>query len=573
MIKAIFANFIVGSFLILCPARAMMGGSQEEERPQLSCVNLSPQGPPQNELSSSTSSKHVPEEILSIIFVLLEVNDLGRLAQVSSGWKKFTENPDLWTYIGAKHYGDYLNEEDLRETPKQKVVGHYLSVLVNKTESFLEIHRHVRQYRLDLYLLPLKKYIKPKFLINLASGFSCYEDLVEFVAQDNENAIERILGETRDLSTVRQFNERLVEYDNRNAIERKTQGFLRGENGYEKNPIAAKEVNELLVKKGDPAAIERKVRGLAEGRYGYAKSPTAAREFNDFLVKKADSEAYKRKILGLLGESYGYEKNSETARELNDLLVERGNAEAIERKIKGLARGKYGYEKDPKEAREFNDLLIEKRDMEAIERKTKGLLEGKFGYEKDLTAARKFNELLIGKDYGQAIERKIGGLLEGKYGYEKDLIAAREFNELLVERDDPEASKRKFIGLAEGKCGYERDLVALRELNDFLVEKGDPEAIRRKIEGLTEENHNYSTDSLNVAMHPEMYPRAKNGYKKDPKTAREFIESLVTSKFPLARGIGKYLKAFAMKYGVLQLGYTKDRKEAFKFIRENHVPY
>jgi len=67
--------------------------------------------------------------------------------------------------------------------------------------------------------------------------------------------------------------------------------------------------------------------------------------------------------------------------------------------------------------------------------------------------------------------------------------------------------------------------------------------------------------------------KGEHGYEKDPGAAREFIESLVASEFPVVRAIGKYIKAFAMKYGISELGYEQDRARAIEFIRENHVPY
>jgi len=47
----------------------------------------------------------------------------------------------------------------------------------------------------------------------------------------------------------------------------------------------------------------------------------------------------------------------------------------------------------------------------------------------------------------------------------------------------------------------------------------------------------------------------------------------VINEFSVARAMGKYIKAFAMKYGVIDLGYERDRENAVRFIKENHVPY
>lgn len=138
------------------------------------------------------------------------------------------------------------------------------------------------------------------------------------------------------------------------------------------------------------------------------------------------------------------------------------------------------------------------------------------------------------------------------YGYEKDLSALRSFNESLIEKNNPEAIERKIMGLENGNNGYERNPSAARVFNESLVEKGDPEAAKRKIWGLA---------------------KGQDGYKKDPLAAKEFIESLVIDNNSVTRGIGKYLKAFALKYGISELGYEKNHEKAIEFIKQNYVPY
>lgn len=611
IMKVVSLNFMLSMFLIFYhpTAKAMMDSSQEEERQQVSYVSLSPAGSSRSELSSSTFSEYFPDEILSTIFVLLEINDLGKVAQVSTGWKKVTENPDLWTYIGKKYYGDYLNEEDPRENARKKCIYHYLSVVVNATEDLNKIERLVNYYRLCFYCPPFMKGID--LIDNLITNFqpSSIEDLV---AQGNRKAIEKkLLSLTEEKTGTRRrwigqdtgwrdvsyfynaytpeylkFNNLLVEKGDSQAIERKIMGLAIGDHGYEKDPSAAKELNDVFVEKEDIKAIERKIEGLTEGKYGYDTDLSATREFNELLIGKDYAQAIERKIEGLLEGKFGYEKNPTAIKEFNEVLVERGNAKAIERKIWGLLEGKFEYNKSPEDAKNFNDFLVEKGNPVAFERKFTGLYSGGYGYEKNLTAAREINELFVKRGDQKAIATKIiglaegshtyakdpeaakiviesldaqnaniwkyHGLLEGKYGYEKDLMAAREFNELLVERDDPEATERKIKGLAEGQHGYKKDLKALRIFNDFLGERDDPEALVRKIRGLI---------------------AGQYGYEKDFSVAREFIESLLMRDSPIARAIGKYIKAFAMKYGVAELGYEKDREKAIEFIKENYVPY
>lgn len=63
------------------------------------------------------------------------------------------------------------------------------------------------------------------------------------------------------------------------------------------------------------------------------------------------------------------------------------------------------------------------------------------------------------------------------------------------------------------------------------------------------------------------------GYVKSPAAARELIENLLKSENSVLHVNGKHLKAFALKYGVPELGYGQDKEEAIEFIRQNYVPY
>lgn len=125
---------------------------------------------------------------------------------------------------------------------------------------------------------------------------------------------------------------------------------------------------------------------------------------------------------------------------------------------------------------------------------------------------------------------------------------------------------RKFEGLRNDWWGYKKDLAAIRELHDSLVEKGDLRAIERKISGLGNEGYGFNEGERYV------YLGITYGYKKNPTLAREFIESLSLNETPIVRGIGMYIKAAAMKYGLSRLGYEEDRDKAIQFIRDNHIP-
>ncbi|OJW54626.1 MAG: hypothetical protein BGO67_05195 [Alphaproteobacteria bacterium 41-28] len=587
--------------LALGPAKAMK--EDEEPSKHTQCKLLQKKSSKtKSPLSSEVPIESLPDELLLTIFTFVEIPDLGKLSQVSTRWNKITEIPSLWKFMGAKYYGDFLSPNDLAQNPKQMVISHSLRVVVNHTESLTEIDRLVSSYQLHLYNPLFKKYITEmdSYLWYPRDFFQIREELIMqgngyFIERKIEGLNEGHDGYKQDLEVAREFNEFLIHRGDQKAIERKIKGLTCGGEeepvispsyikqfphlsgfariktsyGYKKDLSALKKFRELLItkeelliKEGDQKAIERKLVGLEYGRYGYEKDLEAARKFNESLVGKGDQEAIWRKIEGLAGTrvcSWGYQKDSEAARELNESLVEKGDQEAIERKISGLYSGDNGYEKDPAAARELNESLVEKGVPKAIERKLRGFASGYYGYEKDLKAARKFNESLVEKGDIKAIERKIFGLYLGNNGYENDPAAARELNESLAEKGDQEAIKRKIEGLSfDGKFekyGYKRNLEAARRFNESLVEKGDLEAIKRKMEGLIE---------------------GRNGYIMNPSTAKEFIENLVMDKNPVARGIGKYVKALAMKYGIPILGYKdreKDREKVVEFIKENHVPY
>jgi len=528
--------------------------------------------------SSITTMEGLADELLVAVFRFLAPTDLGRVTQVSKRFQRLVEDSDLWRYMGSRYYGDYLSVEDLKKNPKQQVIFHTLSVIINSDENLEKIEMIARNHNLRLFSPLFKRYIPSNLLMDLVTDPS---DCEVFIAECNVEAIKKKLdgliegkyGYKKDPFAAREFNDFLVEKNEPHAISRKIQGLYHGNYGYEKNLFAVRVFNDFLVEKGDQEAIKRKIEGLLGWSFSYEKDLSAARAFNEFLVEKDDPEAIERKIKGLERGNYGYKQDLAALREFNEHLIEKEDPEAINRKVEGLALGLYGYEEDLEAARKFNELLVERGDSEAVKRKVRGFEEGWYGYEKDLSAARVFNDFLVGKDDPEAIERKIKGLSCGgdwrdgpglkyapyplygcypTYGYQKDRSALNEFNDFLVAKGNPKATERKINGLNFGWYGYEKDPVAARKFNDLLVERGDPQAIQRKIEGILNNGWDYEKDSI---------------------AAKEFIESLVICEFPVARAIGKYVKAFAMKYGVRKLGYEKDREKAFKFIRENRVPY
>lgn len=350
-----FDKIICCIVLVLAPVYAMNDYLEEEIPKILQVRSIQQVANLKGTFSIIPSKKGIttvdalPPEILLTTFRFLSPHDLGRTIQVSTRWKRVTDKPDLWRYMGSRYYGDFLSEEDLRENPNQKVVFHYLSVIVNATENLKEIERLVSHYRLGLYTPLCKKYLGPLILTDLVSDIPTQK---EFIAQGSREVIKR----------------------SSEATQKKIEGLEEGKYGYEKNPLAARDLNELLVKEGDLKAIERKINGLLFGNCGYKIDLAAAREVNDILVEKANLEAIHRKIKGLAEGKYGYEKNLLAARELNELLVKERNLKAIERKINGLLFGNFGYEMNLREAKEFNELLIKEGDLEAIKRKKMDLV-------------------------------------------------------------------------------------------------------------------------------------------------------------------------------------------------------
>lgn len=174
--------------------------------------------------------------------------------------------------MGLKYYRDFLSEIDLRENPKQKVIYHYLSVIVNATENLKAIDMLVRNYQLNLYVPLFKRYIGQSFLTDLVTDLSSCEELI---AQGN-----------------------------RESIIRKIEGFADGKYGYKKDLIAARELNDLLIEREDSTAFKRKIKGFYKGQYGYEKDLVAARECQKLLAEKGDSHAISDIIQVLKGKLF-----------------------------------------------------------------------------------------------------------------------------------------------------------------------------------------------------------------------------------------------------------------------------
>ena len=192
--KSAFIKIFLGILFVAAPVQASMKAEADEEKSMLSqtgqaLVHTSQSGTlPSVSSNEDTTLDVVPDELYLLTFRFLAPQDLGRTTQVSTRWKKLTDTPDLWRYMGAKYYGDYLSEEDLKTDPKTQVVFHYLSVIVNATENLNVIERLVSHYRLALYAPLCKKYLGPLILTDLVSDISCQKELI---AQGSQGVVKR----------------------------------------------------------------------------------------------------------------------------------------------------------------------------------------------------------------------------------------------------------------------------------------------------------------------------------------------------------------------------------------------
>ena len=159
--KYVFFKLIISMVLVLGPVQAT---NEEESLPPTRHALSQRENLP---LIPKVTIEHIPDECLMNVFRFLCPNDLGRIACVSTHWKMVAQDPALWRQVGLTYYGDYLSEGELRENPKQQVISHFLSVIVNATENLEEIRRLVRKYQLNLYRPLFRRYIDQSFLTDL----------------------------------------------------------------------------------------------------------------------------------------------------------------------------------------------------------------------------------------------------------------------------------------------------------------------------------------------------------------------------------------------------------------------
>lgn len=97
------------------------------------------------------SIERLPDELLLAVLTFVEIQDLGKVSQVSTRLKRIVGDAQLWRLMGTRCYGDYLSTEDLKENPREKVVSHYLKVIVNTTEDLEKMERLINYYPLSTY--------------------------------------------------------------------------------------------------------------------------------------------------------------------------------------------------------------------------------------------------------------------------------------------------------------------------------------------------------------------------------------------------------------------------------------
>lgn len=307
-------------FLITHGAWAMW---EEEEKNTASYVT---QMPLRSTIITSDENyaERVSDDILIQVFTFLDVADLGRGAQVSTRWKNVGSDAQLWRSLGLRKYGDYLTQEDLRENPRQMVVQHYLSVLVNTETDLERIEMLVQSYSLGFYDPQFKKNINSKFLVGMVEN-KYFEELI---AQGNPMAIG-IRNKTLPGWELKGVGEELRKF------------------------------SETLVKKGDLKAIMIKIERLTQkGYYTFERSIRwcGMCDYGGFSATPCHhcQEGCKKNVY-----KENYEKNPKKAREfIEDLIISEYPAvRGFGKYLKAFAL-KYGitalgYERDYEKAIEF----------------------------------------------------------------------------------------------------------------------------------------------------------------------------------------------------------------------------
>lgn len=280
--------------------------------------------------ASLSAIEQLPVEILLQIFSYLSLRELSQVSLVSSRLQKVSRTVPLWKEISFKLglIDESLSRIDLdyKAIVSENFDRTFIYSITNKIYHLMPIDSStIKKNSLMAFhsLIRLCRLGYEEALLKAANVLLNYK--TNEVQEELRNLME---------TTAKELNDLLIIRGNREAVERKIEGFAFGMNGYEENPAGARELIEALVAQRDRKAIDRKITGLALGICGYEENPAAARELIEDLVAQGDREAIEMKIDGLSNGEYGYKKDPTAARELKNVLVLKGNCKIIQRKIK-----------------------------------------------------------------------------------------------------------------------------------------------------------------------------------------------------------------------------------------------
>lgn len=334
----------------------------------------------------------LPKEILKHIFCFLPMEDLGRVAQVSTCWRNITIDSSLWTSMGVQKYGDYLSTEDLKENPRQLIIHHYLSVIWNTKKDLSEIKRMELKYKLNLFI-PYFKACLLKYQ-GIFPGYSFTTENKPFLELHQEIGMEQSKGhvygkfvpnmpssESKKIESLLQERDELIKL-----------GIDKGRKVSEPNPYFRGWDYYTYHGNGQPAPH-------------YARYPTS-----EYVIPS--------------------ETHFKAARKLNEDLILLGDEDAIWRKEKELGGvGRNIYDRNLEELRIFLEELRKKKILIGFCGEVASLNGG--GHRFDTKKLKMFiedmtvNEVAMIKTKGYYL--KSFGLKYGVFGYEGNTIEAIEY--------------------------------------------------------------------------------------------------------------------------------------------------
>ena len=154
-----------------------------------------------------------------------------------------------------------------------------------------------------------------------------------------------------------------VEQNDSRAIEKKLKGLDFGMYGYKQDKSQAREFNERLIQSGNREAVHRKIDALSStglssasmNRYGYAYNAKDAYVLNDSLIEINDAEAIVRKIRNkLMNNIYNiYKNDQETLIQFITKHRDAGRRWAQYLYVQGLKWGTFDFDRDRNAAKAY----------------------------------------------------------------------------------------------------------------------------------------------------------------------------------------------------------------------------